>query len=117
MGRHLLAGPNDEGTKPMRHLIAGNWKMHGTEGKLAEIAAITAAAEATPSSADLLICPPATLIARAAMAACGRVAIGGRDCSAEVEGAFTGDISTGMLIDACRFRFQSDTEGHSTGFF
>jgi hypothetical protein len=36
----------------MRHLIAGNWKMHGTEGKLAEIAAIAAAAEATPSHAQ-----------------------------------------------------------------
>jgi len=44
----------------MRDLIAGNSKMHGMGGKLAEIAAIAAAAEATPSFADLLICPPAT---------------------------------------------------------
>jgi triosephosphate isomerase len=84
----------------MRQLIAGNWKMHGATRELAQIAAIAAAVEAAPPAADLLICPPATLIARATIAASGRIAIGGQDCSAESEGAFTGDISTGMLIDA-----------------
>jgi triosephosphate isomerase len=34
----------------MRHLIAGNWKMHGLAGELEEIAAIAAAAATTPAS-------------------------------------------------------------------
>jgi triosephosphate isomerase len=74
--------------------------MHGVAGQLAEIVAIAAAAEAAQSFADILICPPATLIARAAAAAAGRITIGGQDCSAEAEGAFTGDISVEMLLDA-----------------
>jgi hypothetical protein len=84
----------------MRPLIAGNWKMHGMAPQLAEIEAIAASVKAAPPFADLLICLPATLIARAAQAAAGRIAIGGEDCSAEVSGAFTGDISAEMLKGA-----------------
>jgi triosephosphate isomerase len=84
----------------MRQLIAGNWKMHGLAGQLPEVLGIATSAEAASSYADILICPPATFIARAAVAAAGRMAIGGQDCSAEAQGAFTGDISTAMLLDA-----------------
>ena len=55
---------------------------------------------AAPPFADILICLPATLIARAVQTAGGRIAIGGEDCSAEIAGAFTGDISAEMLKDA-----------------
>ena len=84
----------------MRPLIAGNWKMHGMAPQLAEIEAIAASVKAAPPFADLLICLPATLIARAVQTAGGRIAIGGEDCSAEVSGAFTGDISAEMLKGA-----------------
>jgi triosephosphate isomerase len=84
----------------MRPLIAGNWKMHGMAPQLPEIEAIAASVKATSPLADLLICVPATLIARAAQAAAGRIAIGGEDCSAEGSGAFTGDISAEMLKGA-----------------
>jgi triosephosphate isomerase (TIM) len=84
----------------MRPLIAGNWKMHGMAPQLGEIEAIAAAVKATPPFADVLICLPATLITRAVQAAGGRIAIGGEDCSAEVSGAFTGDISAEMLKGA-----------------
>src|SRR5271154_6545895 len=84
----------------MRPLIAGNWKMHGMAPQLREIEAIAASVKATPPFADILICLPATLIARAVQTAAGRIAIGGEDCSAEVSGAFTGDISAEMLKGA-----------------
>ena len=84
----------------MRPLIAGNWKMHGTAPQLGEIAAIAAAVRAAPPAADILICPPATLIARAVEAAAGQIAIGGQNCAAEICGAFTGDLSAEMLKDA-----------------
>ena len=84
----------------MRRLIAGNWKMHGLAPQLGEIEAIAASVNATPPSADVLICTPATLIARAVQTAAGRIAIGGEDCHAEIAGAFTGDISAEMLKDA-----------------
>jgi triosephosphate isomerase len=84
----------------MRPLIAGNWKMNGLARQLAEVAAVASAVEIAPSSADILLCLPATLIARAAQVAAGRIALGGQDCSPDAAGAFTGDVSTGMLIDA-----------------
>jgi hypothetical protein len=75
--------------------------MNGLAPQLGEIEAIAASAKATPPPfADILICPPATLIARAAQTAAGRIAIGGEDCHTEIEGAFTGDVSAEMLKDA-----------------
>jgi triosephosphate isomerase (TIM) len=83
----------------MRSLIAGNWKMNGLASSLVEIEKLNAALTAVPPSCDVLICPPATLIARA-VAVAGVVPIGGQDCRAEASGAFTGDISAEMLRDA-----------------
>ncbi len=74
--------------------------MHGLAPQLCEIEAIAASVKVAPPFADILICPPATLIARAVQTAGGRIAIGGEDCSAEIAGAFTGDISAEMLKDA-----------------
>ncbi len=58
------------------------------------------AVAASPPNADILICPPATLITRAASAAGGAVPVGAQDCHAGISGAFTGDISAEMLKDA-----------------
>jgi len=74
--------------------------MNGLGSALAEIDAVARVVAAQPPRADILICPPATLIARAAGVAAGRIAIGGQDCHAEISGAFTGDISAEMLKDA-----------------
>lgn len=82
-----------------RKLAAGNWKMNGTRTALAELAAIADAIK--DASADILICPPATLIAAAAEAVSGsKVAIGGQDCHMAITGAHTGDVSAEMLKDA-----------------
>ena len=84
----------------MRPLIAGNWKMHGTGAALGEILSIARSVADETLPCDVLVCPPFTLIARAAATADGRVAIGGQDCHREVSGAFTGDVSAEMLFDA-----------------
>src|SRR5437868_5782972 len=84
----------------MQPLIAGNWKMHGTGAALSEILAIAKNVAEQPPACDVLICPPFTLIARAAAAAGGRLGIGGQDCHAQPFGAFTGDVSAEMLADA-----------------
>ncbi len=85
---------------PLKPLIAGNWKMNGDTASLGEIEAISEVVSASPPRADILICPPATLIFQAAQTAAGRIAIGGQNCSAEPCGAFTGDVSAEMLRDA-----------------
>jgi triosephosphate isomerase len=84
----------------MRQLIAGNWKMHGLGSALTEIQALCAALTAKALHADVLICPPVTLVARAVAAAAGAIAIGAQDCHVEASGPFTGDISAEMLKDA-----------------
>ncbi|MDQ6640709.1 MAG: triose-phosphate isomerase [Pseudomonadota bacterium] len=84
----------------MRPLIAGNWKMNGLLAELDVIERIAASVAAAPPCADVLICPPATLIRRAVQTAAGRIAIGGQDCASQVAGAFTGDTSAEMLKDA-----------------
>ncbi len=85
----------------VRPLIAGNWKMNGLAASLAEAKALAAALAEQPAAADVALCPPATLIAQMAWALKGSdVAIGGQDCHAKANGAFTGDISAAMLADA-----------------
>ncbi len=84
-----------------RPLVAGNWKMNGLAASIGELEAIIAGAGAITPKADLMVCPPATLVAAfAARAGAGPVAIGAQDCHAEAAGAFTGDISAEMLKDA-----------------
>ena len=89
-------------TPGVRPLVAGNWKMNGLSGSLAEIDAIRQAADSGESgSAELLICPPATLLAQAAWRIKGgELSLGAQDCYTQVSGAFTGDISAAMLKDA-----------------
>jgi triosephosphate isomerase len=84
-----------------RPLVAGNWKMNGLAAAVAELDRIIAGARSLTANADLMICPPATLVAAfAARAAGGAVAIGGQDCHAQASGAYTGDIAAEMLKDA-----------------
>jgi triosephosphate isomerase len=82
----------------MRALVAGNWKMNGLgNADLGKLTELKTALAANPPSCDVLICPPATMIAQAAWAVQGAFAIGGQDCHAEASGAFTGDVSAEML--------------------
>jgi triosephosphate isomerase len=89
-------------TPGVRPLVAGNWKMNGLSGSLAEIDAMRRAADAGEAgSAELLVCPPATLIAQAAWRIKGgELSLGAQDCATEPNGPFTGDISAPMLRDA-----------------
>jgi triosephosphate isomerase len=80
-----------------RKLVAGNWKMHGVSADLAEVNAISIAAET--AGADVALCVPATLIERAVRSAPG-FAIGGQDVHQSDKGAHTGCISAAMLLDA-----------------
>ena len=91
---------------PRGKLIAGNWKMNGLRADgLALARDIAARASARSPACDLLVCPPATLIAAVGEAIAGSgVALGGQDCHAAEKGACTGDISAEMLKDAgCAF--------------
>jgi len=83
----------------MKKLAAGNWKMNGTSAALAEVRALIAAHPAP--ACEMLLCPPATLLAQVAAAARGTaLLVGGQDCHPRASGAHTGDIAAAMLADA-----------------
>lgn len=82
----------------LRKLVAGNWKMNGSLGSLAELDAILAAADAN-KAVDVAICPPFTLIGPAAQRQPG-LAIGAQDCHQSDRGAHTGCVSAAMLKEA-----------------
>jgi triosephosphate isomerase len=82
----------------MRKLVAGNWKMNGLGDSLIELDALKNGVG--NAVCDVLVCPPATLIARAHARAQNAFSIGGQDCSPKPCGAFTGDVSAAMLKDA-----------------
>jgi triosephosphate isomerase (TIM) len=83
-------------------LIAGNWKMNGLTADLAVIAAVKdAVVMGRIGRAEVLICPPVTLLVAAAELCAGSpVTIGAQDCHFAASGAHTGDISAAMLKDA-----------------
>lgn len=83
----------------IRPLVAGNWKMNGLMASLAEAEAM--AKGLSSEATDVLICPPATLVAPLVSRLQGtRIAVGGQDCHPKTSGAHTGDISAEMLKDA-----------------
>lgn len=90
-----------------RKLIAGNWKMNGQRAdgiaRANGLAARMRAAGQVPF--DMLVCPPATILAFVGDAIAGSgIDLGGQDCHAADAGAHTGDIGAGMLADlGCRF--------------
>ena len=82
----------------VERIAAGNWKMNGV---CADLAALAQMATAVPPAITGLICPPATLLSRAAVAVAHTpLHLGGQDCHGAASGAHTGDISAAMIADA-----------------
>lgn len=79
--------------------IVGNWKMHGSNALAAEL--VSAAVGAKTQRAEVVICPPFTLLAGVHGLIRGKgLHLGGQDCHQAVEGAYTGDTSAAMLVEA-----------------
>jgi triosephosphate isomerase (TIM) len=88
-----------------RRVIAGNWKMFKTQAEARAFFAGFLPLVRGVRNCDIVVAPPFTAVPAAAEAAKGsNVAIGAQDVFWEKEGAFTGEISAGMLVEAgCRF--------------
>ncbi len=85
----------------MKKLIAGNWKMNGIQASLEEVARLVIGLDGgAASDRDLLICPPATLLAKMAEEFSDVIFVGGQNCHERESGAHTGDVSAEMLADA-----------------
>jgi triosephosphate isomerase len=85
-----------------RKLIAGNWKMNGLRTDSAALVSALLSRRASESdfAADMLVCPPATLLDRVGQRLAGsQIALGAQDCHGEQKGACTGDLSAAMIKD------------------
>ena len=83
-----------------RSLLAGNWKMNGLTQSIGELDQLISGV-GSDCGVDVMICPPATLLAAFAKASTGScVLIGAQDCHPKPAGPYTGDISAEMLRDA-----------------
>src|SRR6266581_3585801 len=82
-------------------LVAGNWKMNGLRAEGLALARALRERAKERHACELLVCPPATLLALVAEVLNGSgIALGGQDCHPSATGAFTGCVSAEMLRDA-----------------
>ena len=93
-----------------RKLIAGNWKMNG--GLAANEALVKAIVAGMPAQgADAAVCVPAAYLSQVQTLVSGtRLALGSQDVSQHEQGAYTGEVSAGMLRD---FAVRYAIVGHS----
>ena len=82
-------------------MIAGNWKMNCLGGEAAELAAAVVRGCGELSGREVVLAPPYTALAAVRDAVAGSaVALGAQDMYWEPAGAFTGEVSGPMLVDA-----------------
>ncbi len=93
------------GERRSRPLVAGNWKMHETAIEAGRLAREVLAGLPADPGAEVLILPPFTALetVHGVIAADERVSLGAQNCHWEAAGAFTGEISTGMLAPLCQY--------------
>ena len=95
-----------------KKIIAGNWKMNIKPSETAAL--IKAVAEATKdySNVEIVCCTPAIDVPAAVEAAKGTaVGVGTENCHWKESGAYTGEISTGMIVDAgCKYVITGHSE-------
>jgi triosephosphate isomerase len=84
-------------------LVAGNWKMNGRRAMAAQLAAEVAAS--APAGVEVLLCPPLVYLDTVVTAAKGSaLCFAGQNVAATGDGAFTGEVSAEMLVDAgCQY--------------
>ena len=86
---------------PRPKFVAGNWKMNTTRPAAQELAAAVAKGLPANAAVRVAVCPPFPWLTAVADVLKGSpVALGAQNCHYEKEGAFTGEVSPPMLLDA-----------------
>jgi triosephosphate isomerase len=95
-----------------KKLVAGNWKMHGS---LADNAALLAAIKPALAGVEAAVCVPFPYLAQAQAALAGTtIAWGAQNLSEQPKGAFTGEVSSAMLLDfGCTYVIVGHSERRS----
>jgi triosephosphate isomerase len=88
-----------------KKFIAGNWKMNLTRAESVALASGLAEQLGDATDVDVAVCPPSVYLDAVSQALSGsNVALGAQNMYHEASGAFTGEISAGMLQDlSCKY--------------
>lgn len=96
-------------------IIAGNWKMHKTIGEAIDFVDNLRAEVPGIQDVEIIVCPPYTAIYEVARRLMGsNIGVGAQDVFWKEEGAYTGQVSPKMLVDAgCTYTIigHSETRG------
>ena len=86
-------------------LVAGNWKMHGSRDSVRELTGALLAGVEKAGVAEVAVCPPNVFLQTVGDALAGAtIALGAQNVCDHDEGAFTGEVSAGMLKEfSCRY--------------
>lgn len=95
-----------------RPLVAGNWKLHGSAARTAELAEAVRDGIAGLHGIDVAVCPTflhvPDVLERTAGSALG---VGSQDVSDREEGAYTGEVAAWMLAElGCRYAIIGHSE-------
>lgn len=87
----------------MKKLIAGNWKMNGSQERAGDLLRLIAkgleADRSVLARCDVAVFPPSLYVAQAVKDVGEYVLVGAQDCSVYGSGAYTGEISAPMIAD------------------
>ena len=93
-----------------RAIVAGNWKMNGSQSLVAALIG-PVAQKARELGIDEVVFPPALYVSAVIQAAGDSVAVGVQNVSEKAEGAFTGEVSALMAADVgCRYALVGHSE-------
>ena len=86
-------------------LVAGNWKMNGDSAANAALVESIVAGQPAATNVEMLVCPPFPYLSAVGTAVAeSRVELGAQNVSPHERGAYTGEVSAGMLADlGCRY--------------
>jgi triosephosphate isomerase len=83
-----------------RKLIAGNWKMNTDRAAAVKLARAVVGRAGMYGAVDILVCPPSVYLVPVGEVVKGtKVALGAQNVYHQANGAFTGELSTAMLVD------------------
>lgn len=95
-------------------LIVANWKMNGTVAEARQLVAAMKPGLAGVKGVGKVLCPPFTALATVSEMLEGTdIGIGAQDMYHEDSGAFTGQVSPGMLAEFCSYVILGHSERRS----
>jgi triosephosphate isomerase len=85
-------------------VVAGNWKMNKTAAEARELVGAMRADLRAVENVEKVLCPPFTSLALLSeLLSDSDIGVGAQDMNWEEKGAFTGELSPGMVREFCRY--------------